>query len=92
MASPQKPPKPYARVGESRTVTEFCTSLYAHAAASQVDKAGSNCMVAMYATLKGNTTLVNPMASAESLQRGLMISAVKMSNYPVVHPDALKAG
>ena len=49
-------------------------------------------MVAMYATLKGDTTLVNPMASDESLQRGLMISAAKMSNYPVVHPDALKAG
>ena len=66
MASLQKPPKPHARVGENRTVTEFFTSLYAHAAASQVDKAGSNPMVAMYATLKDDT-LVNPMAVAESL-------------------------
>ena len=50
MASLHKPPKKYTRVGETRTVAEFFTSLYAYAAASQVDKAGSNCMVAMYAT------------------------------------------
>ena len=89
MASLQKPPKKYTRVGETRTVAEFFTSLYAYAAASQVDKAGSNCMVAMYATLK-DCTFDNPMANADSLQRGLMISAATRLDFPMVHPDALR--
>ena len=89
MASLQKPPKKYTRVGETRTVAEFFTSLYAYAAASQVDKAGSNCMVAMYATLKDGT-FDNPMANADSLQRGLMISAATRHDFPLVHPDALR--
>jgi hypothetical protein len=89
MASLQKPPKKYTRVGETRTVTEFLTYLYAFAAASLVDKAGSNCMVAMYAPLKDGT-LGNPMANTDSLQRGLMISAATRANFPVIHPDALR--